>query len=85
MVGRGMLFLWKKKYQYIWTGGAVSGVGITNSIVHTSNSFFKKLAGRLASTITCTPKTTIPHMMGSHGLVFANSTMERYFLDRFIS
>ena len=26
-------------------------------------SFFKKLVGRLASTIACTPMTIIPHMM----------------------
>ena len=54
-------------YLFIKLNGSESNV-ILKSNDFTSISFFKKLAGRLASTITCTPMTIIPHMMGNPGL-----------------
>ena len=45
----------------------------------TSISFFKKLAGRLASTISLTPMTIIPHMMAYVSVFTKLTSMTRYF------
>ena len=49
------------------------------SVSITSISFFKKLAGRLASTTARTPRTIIPHVMAYVSVVTELAWMTRYF------